>query len=128
MNLFNVKLRTGEELLANVTDEVKEDGRTYFLFKDPIQVTTTANGIFVKEWLYFSETNQVWLSTNELMYMNEANKYAADYYDSFKRSQRENEEDLAYEQKDFSEYSESEIREAEELVSAFLESKSIVKH
>lgn len=126
MNIFNVKLRSGEELIANVIDEKQKDDMTFILFEDPLEVKSSEDGsLFARDWLYFSKTNVVWIPVREIMYMNEGNQYAEDYFVSFKNAVRENEEEMAYSEY---EYTDEELEGAKEFIDAYLKSKGIMKH
>ena len=124
-NVYNVKLRSGEELIAAVVDEVEKDERMYILFESPVQVSSTPDGVFARDWLYFSKTDKIWIAAAEIMFLNECSNYAVEYYTNFQKRLREKDEDEAYSALN---YTDEEIEEANDLISAYLDSCNITKH
>lgn len=125
MNLMHIKLKFGDELIANVTDEKVEEGMPFFLFDNPVQVKSTGEGIHAREWLYFSEVNCVWIPSSDIIYMNTTNEEGATYFNRILEMRRIQDEDAAHREMQFSE---EEIEEAKEMISVFFQSHNSTKH
>jgi len=125
MNLMNIKLKCGDEIIANVTDEREEEGMRFFLLDNPVQLRSSGGQIYAREWLHFSKTNQVWLPVVDMMYMNTANTTGTDYFDRIVELRRIEDEEEAHKELQFTK---EEVEEAREMISAFFQSQTETKH
>jgi len=125
MNLMHIKLRSGEELVADIINQkiADEEGPACLLLSKPVQVIPTGNGISAREWLYFSETNEVWLSVNDMMYINEANEDAIEFYDRIVLMREDHESAKKHERLD-----DMDMDDIRELFDTLVESKNSIKH
>lgn len=131
MNLLTIKLKTGEEIVANVVEESKEELETFYLLENPVHVSSTGIGISAREWLYFSETNEVWISSRDMIYIAQSSMEGAEYYDRILEMRRAHERSLERSYANTveeDEFSEEAYKEAEKIVAAYLESQNVTKH
>jgi len=136
MNLMHIKLRTGEELVAEVIEESEDTEVKYFLLRNPVHLTPSAGGVSAREWLYFSGTNEVWINTQDIIYANSANEDAFDFYEkvNFLRqdSYPSKHLDDDFDSYDFSDPTQEEfddsVNEMRKMLDIIFESKNSTRH
>lgn len=80
MNLVNVKLRNGADLIGYLA---KTDSYSIEV-QSPISVEVSPQfGVFASNWLMFSEKTSVILQNHDFIYCTEASKRAIEYYEQF---------------------------------------------
>jgi hypothetical protein len=110
MNLMHVKLRTGEDILCQV-----EDLSGKYKVIAPVQININpVNGIFVRDWLLYSEDNFVFIDKADIYFCNVASEKAMMYYEEYLYQQVEEPDE--------------ELSDLEELFMTMMESKEFIKH
>lgn len=110
MNLMHVKLRTGEDILCYI-----EDLSGKYKMNAPVQINIhPINGIFVRDWLLYSEDNFVFMDKADTYFCNNASEKAKMYYEEYLYQQVEEPDE--------------ELSDLEELFMTMMESKEFIKH
>ena len=110
MNLMHVKLRTGEDILCYI-----EDLSGKYKMMAPVQINIhPINGIFVRNWLLYSEDNFVFMDKADTYFCNVASEKAKVYYEEYLYQHEEE--------------SNEELSDLEELFMTMMESKEFIKH
>lgn len=115
MNLIHIKLKNGEDILAQEDPLKSEFG---IRVTAPISVhLDPIHGFFAKSWLALSSTNTVIIDNNDIMFLNPASDKGFEYYEEFiKRIASDDDVDL------------DEVNELEQMFEAILQSKSSKLH
>lgn len=83
MNLIHIKLKNGEDILAQENPEKSDIG---VIVTAPISVhLDPVHGFFAKSWMALSSTNTVLINSNDIMYCYPASERGLEYYDEFIR-------------------------------------------
>lgn len=112
MNLLHIKLKNGEDILAQEDIVNVENGVSVTapisLHLDPV------NGFFAKSWISLSDTNSVLINFDDIMFCYPASEMGVKYYEEFVRTTMgESDVDVPLE----------DVDELEEMFEAMLESK-----
>ena len=112
-SLKHLKLRNREDILCFIGDS----SNTHIDLINPISITMSpSDGMFAKSWLIYSATDVVSIPTNTVMFMNNANDKAIEYYDAFHTKSS----------KDYTD--ETSVDEYQEMFEAMMDSKTQTKH
>jgi hypothetical protein len=120
LSLVYLKLYNGEEILG---DNTSIDPDSYCI-DNPIQVRIhPAHGLFAKSWLLLAEANSIVLGKSDVLFIGEANERAKTYYETFISRIADSESDTMYSKDDL-----DDVKDIEDQLLAYLESKTSVKH
>lgn len=116
MNLLHIKLKNGEDLLAQ-EERSDEDIITIVA---PISVMfTESKGVMGKGWCFLSATNVVQIKKSDIYFAYPASERGYEFYEDFMRGIFQKEEEFE---------SEDTISELEDIFLSMIESKKSIKH
>lgn len=115
MNLIHIKMKNGEDILAQEEPEKCDEG---VIVTAPISVhLDPVNGFFAKSWMALSSTNTVIINTNDIMFCYPASETGFEYYEEYiKRLATEDDVDV------------EQVDELEQLFEAMMQSKTSKLH
>lgn len=118
MNVINIKLKSGEDLLCSLEDEREES----LLIHDPIIFAfDPVNGPYARKWMPLCIDNVVEVHMEDMYFYSEANDYAtglyAEYLSNYGNKTSDHHSDLSDEE-----------QYLEDIFTATLESKISTKH
>lgn len=117
MTYVNVKMRTGEDLVAQVIDQSKD----YVEVKRPLHIMVHPHhGFFVKSFNIFAESDFVTIRTDDILWCKPANEKAIEYYEQFLDEIDRN--------GDHTQTVEEFNNEIEDTLEALLDSRYVTKH
>lgn len=113
MELLHIKMKNGEDILAQKDTTANLDNEVYIVAPVSIQIDPV-HGFFAKSWLLLSEGNTVGISKNDILFCHNASEKARSYYEEFlyRISEEEPSEDEQY------------ASELEEVFQAMMEAKT----
>lgn len=116
MNLLHIKLKNGEDLLAQ---EIIDQTTDSISVTSPIQICIDPeHGFFIKSWASLSATDDISIPISEVMFCYPASEKAQSYYEEYTNRMSHTKD----------EFDEEEISEYEELFTALLEAKKSRLH
>ena len=113
MNLLHIKLKNGEDILAQEQSVPCENGVVVTM---PISVhMDPIHGFFAKSWMVLSEVNSVTIKTDDIMFCYPASEHGTEYYEEFLKQR-------------VSDTMSDDVDELEQMFEAMLESKTSKIH
>lgn len=114
MNLIHIKLKNGDDLLAQVFDETEKT----ICIAAPICIKIDPTyGIMGTGWCHLSDTTSVVLNKKEFLFYNPASERGYKYYEEFAHKFIKDDEE-----------EEAELSDLEEMFNDLLESRASTKH
>jgi hypothetical protein len=115
MNILNVKLKNGEDLIAQLVED--HTNTLSIKLKAPVKLVSELNtGIYAKNWMFYSDSDEVEIQKTDIFFITVANEESIEWY-------------VAYMAKnDMYSDSESDIDSLESIFNAMVESKTSIKH
>ena len=81
MHLLHIKLKNGEDILAQKADNQTNEGVT---ISAPVSIhVDPVNGFFAKSWMVLSEETNVTIRNEDIMFCTNASTKGQSYYDEF---------------------------------------------
>ena len=81
MNLLHIKLKNGEDILAQKADNQTDIGVT---ISAPVSIhVDPMNGFFAKSWMILSEEKLITIRNEDIMFCTNASTKGQSYYDEF---------------------------------------------
>ena len=113
MNILNVKLKNGEDLIAQLMED--HTNTSSIKLKAPVKLVSELNtGIYAKNWMFYSDSDEVEIQKTDIFFITVANEESMEWY-------------IAYMAKNDID-SESDIDSLENIFNAMIESKTSIKH
>lgn len=82
MELLHIKMKNGEDILAQKDNSSKFDNELYIVAPVSIHIDPV-QGFFAKSWLLLSEGNAVKIDKNDTLFCHNASEKARTYYEEF---------------------------------------------
>mgnify|MGYP005606467819 FL=1 len=80
MNLYHIKLLNGTDLIA----EIGESDNDGMILIEPVEfVLDPNNGLFVKNWLLWSEANEIYVYFDQIIFYSPASNSTYNKYQQF---------------------------------------------
>ena len=115
MDIMNVKLKNGEDLIAQLVED--HTNTLSVKLKLPVKLVSELNtGIYAKNWMFYSDIDEVEIQKTDIFFINHANEESIEWYVNYVRKN------------DISLDAESDIDSLENIFSAMIESKTSIKH
>ena len=115
MDIMNVKLKNGEDLIAQLVED--HTNTLSVKLKLPVKLVSELNtGIYAKNWMFYSDIDEVEIQKTDIFFITHANEESIEWYVNYVRKN------------DISLDAESDIDSLENIFSAMIESKTSIKH
>lgn len=113
MNIMNVKLKNGEDLIAQLMED--HTNISSIKLKAPVKLVSELNtGIYAKNWMFYSNSDEVEIQKTDIFFITVANEESIEWYVGY---MAKNDID-----------SNSDIDSLESIFNAMIESKTSIKH
>lgn len=115
MDIMNIKLKNGEDLIAQLVED--HLNTLSVKLKAPVKLVSELNtGIYAKNWMFYSNTDEVEIQKTDIFFITNANEDSIEWYIDYVTKN-----DMLLD-------SESDIDSLENIFSAMIESKTSIKH
>ena len=115
MDIMNVKLKNGEDLIAQLVED--HTNTLSVKLKLPVKLVSELNtGIYAKNWMFYSDIDEVEIQKTDIFFITHANEESIEWYVNYVRKN------------DISLDAESDIDSLENIFNAMVESKTSIKH
>lgn len=119
MNLLHIKLKNGEDLLAQ---EQVSNRDTHITVSAPVSIHVSPEyGFFARSWCHLTSINIVEIDKSETLFIYPASEKGYKYYEEFVQSHMSSSSETE-------ELDQDELSDLEEMFQTILESKSSIKH
>ena len=79
MNILNVKLKNGEDLIAQLMED--HTNTSSIKLKAPVKLVSELNtGIYAKNWMFYSDSDEVEIQKTDIFFITVANEESMEWY------------------------------------------------
>ena len=115
MDIMNVKLKNGEDLIAQLMED--HTNNISVKLKAPVKLVSELNtGVYAKNWMFYSDIDEVEIQKTDIFFITYASEESIEWYVNYVRKN------------DISLDAETDIDSLENIFSAMIESKTSIKH